>query len=52
MFVHLAKAKRDKKLLDLDSTFHSLSATGTTKNYFYQASGFVHYFIILSDSFF
>jgi len=40
MFVHLAKAKRDKKRLDLDLAFHSLMETGTTKSYFHRASGF------------
>ena len=39
MFVHLAKARRDKKGLDLDPAFHSLMETGTTKGYFHRASG-------------
>jgi hypothetical protein len=41
MFVHLAKARRDKKGLDFDPAFHSLMETGTTKGYFHRASGFV-----------
>ncbi|KAF8807596.1 hypothetical protein BYT27DRAFT_7223410 [Phlegmacium glaucopus] len=36
MFVHLAKARRDKKGLDLDPVFHSLMETGTTKSYFHR----------------
>ena len=38
MFVHLAKAKRDKKGLDLDPDFHDLMESGSTKDYFYRAS--------------
>jgi hypothetical protein len=38
MFVHLAKAKRDKKGLDLDPDFHGFMETGSTKSYFYRAS--------------
>lgn len=41
MFVHLAKAKRDKKELDLDPDFHDLMESGSTKDYFYRASGFI-----------
>ena len=49
MFVHLAKAKRDKKGLDLDPAFHGLIETGSTKSYFHRASFFISILHVLSD---
>ena len=52
MFVHLAKAKRDKKGLDLDPAFQGLMETGSTKSYFYRVSVFFfQVFCVLSDFF-
>lgn len=48
MFVHLAKAKRDKKGLDLDPNFHDLRESGSTKDYFYRASDTFFPFYLLS----
>ncbi|KAF9068002.1 muts domain V-domain-containing protein [Rhodocollybia butyracea] len=36
MHVHLAKSKRDHRLLSADPTFVSMNETGTTRTYFYQ----------------
>ena len=52
MFIHLAKAKRDKKGLDADPAFHSLMETGTTKSYFHRVSGLVTVLIFISLPFF
>ena len=51
MFVHLAKAKRDKKGLDLDPDFHDLMESGSTKDYFYRASFFSPLFYHLTSFF-
>jgi hypothetical protein len=52
MFVHLAKAKRDKAKLDLDPDFHELMESGSTKDFFYRASDFIFsLFYPLSDLF-
>ena len=52
MFVHLAKAKRDKKGLDLDPDFHDLMESGSTKDYFYRASDFIFHRSIFYLTFF
>ena len=52
MFVHLAKAKRDKKGLDLDPDFHDLMESGSTKDYFYRASDFSPSVLYFMTSFF
>ncbi|KAF8167902.1 muts domain V-domain-containing protein [Crassisporium funariophilum] len=35
-YLHLARAKRDRKAMDLDPVFHGISETATTKTYFYK----------------
>ncbi|KAF9480038.1 hypothetical protein BDN70DRAFT_878068 [Pholiota conissans] len=35
-FVHLARAKRDKRKIDLDADFYSIGETLNTKSYFYR----------------
>jgi hypothetical protein len=50
MFVHLAKAKRDKKRLDLDPDFHDIMESASTKDYIYRASdNFFSLYHLLSD---
>jgi len=45
MFIHLARAKRDKIKVDEDSMFHSIGESLSTKTYFYRVS----YLLVLSQ---
>lgn len=38
MFIHLARAKRDKKQLDLDPNFYTIGESLSTKSYIYRVS--------------